>query len=1339
MKKHKIRALQAAALLLSAGITMTAGGALANPTPWDTTYGYTENRSGTTWYVYTRKPWRAITGTSGNHIQIGDAGHTVNLTKAVYGGLSGALNGCEVILYSGSSTNGILVGGLSEENISNSTVTLQSRARVTGTQTTIAGAWGASSAELSHNAASAEGSTICVHDLAGAKNDSGSVLYNTLTVKSSRITDTILTGGLTQNAGESSHNSVSLYDVTVTVSNTSKVYQAAGGSGASGNVTENSLTVDSSDVDIALYGGVNNGSGNISGNKVAVKDSKVTETVSHGTNVKNMVIAGGYSESGDATENLASVDHTVIKNSSQDHCAVGGYSRYGSASDNTFIMQNGSISSADLYGGGSISGDVSGNRLTVDHSTVINFLYGGGSELGKVSGNVVSTDHSRLKNTAYAGWSRSGDAESNTFIMQNSSSADRYVYGGYSEKGSTSGNVAILQSNSSAKGVYGGYSKGDGSSMHNKTYIESSALAGSAFGGTSRSSGEVAYNELVVSGEVTGSGPQAVTGVSLTGRVHNNTLTVKDGGIINSYAIAGNASDGDVYDNTITVESGGTASSYVIGGSVFDWDSAKTVRNNRAVVENGGTAGTVYGGFFANLPGNSTSGEVAENIAAAAGKVFNDVAGGYSRVANKADRNRAEVLSGAEIGGSVYGAGTYGGTATGNSAGINGGFVNGSVYGADTGDGTATDNSADISAGTVGGSVYGARGGTAANNTAVIHGGMISGDVYGANTSGDNTSSTASIIGTATGNSAYIHDGTVGGSVYGARAAAASDNTVVVSGGMVSGSVYGAETGSGDAESSTVTVQGGEVMGDVYGAHSLSGVTIGSVVNYTGGTIHGSIYGGACVNALNNTVNISFDTLGDVYGGCAVTGDASGNVINMYRNVGGNIYTGHSDSGTSSHNTLNVYAKELYAGTVYDTQTIAFYLPADIRAGDTMLHSRLVTPDGGTSANVYANGAIALNIGDSVYLLKGAIDTTAGGLTVGEENAIAHVQVGATTAYTVKYDQQTDNAASDYLRITVVGAGDDSGNPVDPQTELLPHTPLHSTSLINGGGDTLVDLAIPYVEEIDIKERKKYIPFAIAGGSTLQLESGSHIDSDTWNFDLGFARRYPEKGLLLAAFGEYGRGNYDTHLDDGKGASGNAHYAGGGIFARKREKNGLYYEGSLRAGRVSSNFNSNDMIIPGIGTVNEKFDYDANYIAAHAGIGWLKRMNDRDSLDTYLRWFYTHQAGFDARITTGELYNFDSVDSNRLRVGVRWNHATSPYSTVYLGAAWQYEFDGDAIAHYAGLDTLSPSLGGSSGRFELGWKTIPGPKSDMTINLWAAGWVGQIEGFSFGLNIRWDL
>ena len=132
-------------------------------------------------------------------------------------------------------------------------------------------------------------------------------------------------------------------------------------------------------------------------------------------------------------------------------------------------------------------------------------------------------------------------------------------------------------------------------------------------------------------------------------------------------------------------------------------------------------------------------------------------------------------------------------------------------------------------------------------------------------------------------------------------------------------------------------------------------------------------------------------------------------------------------------------------------------------------------------------------------------------------------------------------------------------------------------------------------------------------------------------------------------------------------------------------------------------------------------------------------MNDRDSLDTYLRWFYTHQAGFDARITTGELYNFDSVDSNRLRVGVRWNHATSPYSTVYLGAAWQYEFDGDAIAHYAGLDTLSPSLGGSSGRFELGWKTIPGPKSDMTINLWAAGWVGQIEGFSFGLNIRWDL
>ena len=99
-------------------------------------------------------------------------------------------------------------------------------------------------------------------------------------------------------------------------------------------------------------------------------------------------------------------------------------------------------------------------------------------------------------------------------------------------------------------------------------------------------------------------------------------------------------------------------------------------------------------------------------------------------------------------------------------------------------------------------------------------------------------------------------------------------------------------------------------------------------------------------------------------------------------------------------------------------------------------------------------------------------------------------------------------------------------------------------------------------------------PWAAQGGSSVRLNSGSYVDAKGWNLNVGFARTNEMKAakLTYGPFVEYGRGTYDSYLDDGTHGSGAMHYIGGGVMAKMAQDSGLYVEGSLRAGRVSSDY-----------------------------------------------------------------------------------------------------------------------------------------------------------------------
>ena len=305
-------------------------------------------------------------------------------------------------------------------------------------------------------------------------------------------------------------------------------------------------------------------------------------------------------------------------------------------------------------------------------------------------------------------------------------------------------------------------------------------------------------------------------------------------------------------------------------------------------------------------------------------------------------------------------------------------------------------------------------------------------------------------------------------------------------------------------------------------------------------------------------------------------------------------------------------------------------------------------------------------------------------------------------------------------------------------------------TIVNAGADMLASQGFAQAANavaLDMAEQAEngapatsgFTPFAAFGGSSLRAESGSHVNTKGFSLNIGFAREIANSQgkLLFGPVIEYGGGNYDSYLDNGAHGKGGAHYFGLGLMARQINHNGFYYEGSIRGGRVSSDYESNDVRTG----VKVGYDSDSNYWAAHLGIGKVFTAGKRDSVDAYLKYFYSHQAGDNVAIKfngqeTGDRGNFESVDSNRIRIGARYTHKINERNSFYGGLAYQYEFGGEARAHFTGVgETPSPSMKGSSGMLELGWQVKPG--GPVTIDLGVNGWAGKQRGGSVQLGATW--
>ena len=553
--------------------------------------------------------------------------------------------------------------------------------------------------------------------------------------------------------------------------------------------------------------------------------------------------------------------------------------------------------------------------------------------------------------------------------------------------------------------------------------------------------------------------------------------------------------------------------------------------------------------------------------------------------------------------------------------------------------------------------------------------------------------------------------------------------------------VYGGYTaGTEAAKNNKVFIKSG-TMRDVYGGYSYAGAVTGNSVDISGGTITGSVYGGySYADAVTgNSVDISGGTItGSVYGGLG-SSDAAGNkvYISGTPTFGDNtvLYGGHSNNGGDvSGNTLNIHTKGLQAANVRGFDEYNFYLQNDTKADVTLLtltggnDSDKTTDITKSKINVGMEGsAPALRIGDSVTLLENTNGITADNTTVcGKE-----MRQGVS----VVYDITTELSEDGHKLVTTI-----DGGKVTEQSKSPVETQAATAAFLNSGSDLLVGSGIASMTAATSAEDGAI--FGAMGGGSMRYKTGSYADVKGYNLAMGFGKAVTNNAgkLTFGPFIEYGKGEYTSHLDGGIRGDGNTKYYGIGVLARQDNNSGVYYEGSLRYGRRDADYGSGDMIGAGGSKVYSSYDSSSAYYGVHLGIGKVNKLNDATKADVYAKFMYTHQNGDSVALRgegNGEVYDFDAVDSTRVRAGARVSKAYNNRGTGYAGLAYEYEFDGEAKATVLGFSTPSPSIKGSSGLLELGYILQPKGVNDPAIDINLQGWGGKKQGFTGNVNFVW--
>ena len=624
--------------------------------------------------------------------------------------------------------------------------------------------------------------------------------------------------------------------------------------------------------------------------------------------------------------------------------------------------------------------------------------------------------------------------------------------------------------------------------------------------------------------------------------------------------------------------------------------------------------------------------------------------------------------------------------------------------------------------------------------------------------------------GTASGNVVNIYDGTFDNLGYfeGSWGSGTQNNNSVniyggnINGGIISGSWVTSDT---TTSNNSVNISGGTIndASAITGGYLTSnGTASDNTVNISGGTINSGIQGGYVVSsgsAINNKVNISGGTInGEIIGGyVGSSGEVKDNSINIYGSPdlsNANIYAGRIGSDTDlygSNNSLNIYTKNITAQKIGGFDGLNFYLPNNIENGDYILRltdgSTTLT---NTNVSISSSGNANLNTGDKFTLITNSNGITFGNITLNggnvvlydteDENALATgtMSKGISMDYDLTLNRLYDTDGNTTGVVANIGEGHANNQP-----DALPGPNSSAVLIVN---NRIPELPQSPAEELfedtqasdieKVAEQHGYEIYAHMGGSHLKFKTGggSYVKSDNGGYDLGFARKFKTRSgiFVFAPLFEYGHGKFNSYSPNSTNdihGYGHSKYAAGGVLLRSMNNSGFYYEGSLRGGRTDTRFASGDFLVSGNRT-HVTYHTEAPIFMGHIRIGNAKRLGSKNILDVYGIYAYARQNSSDAYLSSGENYNFSSVDSSRFKAGYRLTSQVSRISQIYTGLAYQYDTSADSIARTKDVSSRSIGDKGSSGMLELGWLIKPIKDNPWAVDVNATGWIGHQEGFS---------
>ena len=599
-----------------------------------------------------------------------------------------------------------------------------------------------------------------------------------------------------------------------------------------------------------------------------------------------------------------------------------------------------------------------------------------------------------------------------------------------------------------------------------------------------------------------------------------------------------------------------------------------------------------------------------------------------------------------------------------------------------------------------------------------------------------------------------------------------SDNEITIKNSTLKAVTGGQSEGGSDATNNTVNIENSSITSSLVGAYSYGGTVYGNEVSITGDsnsfqTVSGGTTGDG--TTTGNTVTINGNVTADnfIAGGVSESGYSKvyGNqVIIQSGIVTGNIYGGYSNSEYPNSN-------EVYNNNIIITNTedkITDISGANLYGGyarvnknnNVTISNNTLTLNGWSGSvnsaqnfsdinfeNInWDNGSTVLTITESpekaLANTKLNLISFAGGTIINKDESMTFV--ASENKINLGITEANLNVDSGFLAgVTVKGDGnftvDANGNVIytvqevktNKQIDLVAENRAVAAAFVNQGTDLISDS----LDTLSRDGNYGVKTFAAVHGNRSKYDVNSDLKINGWStiVGVGNAAEFADGDeFSWGVFYENGSGNYRTFNQFNNEffrGDGSLVYNGGGIAARYENANGVYTEGSLRAGMLKSDMDN--ALRDGSGNYYG-YDSESAYYGAHIGVGKIISLSDSSDLDVYGKFFHTYTEG-DSFTVAKDKFEFDSITSDRLRIGARVTTNKANAFSTYYGLAYEYEFNGDADMRAQNLKAPTQSLQGSSYMAEVGFNYQPAPDSPWSFDLNMRGYAGEREGASFNV------